>query len=85
MRLDLSLQLYLQKEQKNSIISLQQKMVNNTTDGNLSVEMIQKLSAPKDCAILLRASMYTYFQTATSIHSIFNPTSKQQPVAKPST
>ncbi|XP_058197745.1 uncharacterized protein LOC131313452 [Rhododendron vialii] len=57
------------------------EMVNNTTDGNMSVEIIQKLSTPIKWAIMLRASMYTYgtiSQCVFSVHSIFNTISEQQ-------
>ncbi|KAI8552020.1 hypothetical protein RHMOL_Rhmol06G0232400 [Rhododendron molle] len=64
------------------------EMLNNTIDNNLSVEMIQKLSTPKNCTIMLRASMYTYGtinQCVFTVDSIFNPTSQQQPLAESST
>lgn len=63
------------------------EIINNTTDGNLSVQMIQKLSAPKNSAIMLRASMYTYgviSQCVFSVYSIINSTSDQQPVGEAS-
>ncbi|KAI8555157.1 hypothetical protein RHMOL_Rhmol05G0152800 [Rhododendron molle] len=50
--------------------------------------MIQKLSTPKNCAIMLRASMYMYgtiSQCVFTVHSIFDPTSQQQPLAESST
>ncbi|XP_058197276.1 replication protein A 70 kDa DNA-binding subunit B-like [Rhododendron vialii] len=51
------------------------EMVNNTTDGNLSVEMIQKLSTPKKWVLILKASMYTYgaiTQCVFNVHSVFD-------------
>lgn len=50
--------------------------------------MIQKLSCPKDCAVMLRASMYNYgtiSQCVFSIHSIIDPTFEQQAISEPST
>ncbi|KAF7121227.1 hypothetical protein RHSIM_Rhsim13G0068800 [Rhododendron simsii] len=50
--------------------------------------MIQKLSAPQNCAIMLRASMYTYgaiTHCVFCVHSIFSPTSEQQTLGEAST